>query len=78
MNQQELGRYIQATLDRLEMSQIDLANEVGVSKDVINKLCTGARLPKDAVLQRIATVLGIVIPNVPTHFIPGNGDNPDK
>lgn len=70
MNLEQLGAYIQDRLNKNGISQAELARRVNVTKDVINKLCTGRRKPKDDTLKAIATELDIIIPNTPAYFAP--------
>jgi len=58
---QEVGINIQRLLKDKGMSQQDLANKLGVSKQVMSKIVSGAKAINVAEISRIATILAITV-----------------
>ena len=53
----EIGSNISARLDQLRLSQTDLAEKIGVSKQVVNKIVQGKKAINAVELASIAVVL---------------------
>lgn len=58
---QEVGSNIQRLLKNRGMSQQDLADKLGVSKQVMSKIISGAKAINVAEISRIATILAITV-----------------
>jgi transcriptional regulator with XRE-family HTH domain len=58
---QEVGSNIQRVLKVKGMSQQDLADKLGVSKQVMSKIISGAKAINVSEISRIATILAITV-----------------
>lgn len=64
-----IGQKIEQRLEKINMSQKELADKVNVTEATISRYLSGARNPRGEILSKIATVLGVT-----TDYLLGNTD----
>ena len=61
MNWVTFGRNISVELIRREMTQKQLANQIGIHPESLSRYCTGKREPRISWVYKIAKALGCTI-----------------
>ena len=55
----DVGNRISRRIKELDMRQLDVCNETGLSTTALSQYCTGKRVPDTVSLYKIATALGV-------------------
>ena len=61
----ELGRFIWSIIDKSEYTQEEMAEQLGVSREAVNKYCSGKIKPKQRTLLRIVKLTNVQAKDIP-------------
>lgn len=71
---ERLGKRLSAFLNALNMSQVELAQKVGVTPASVNNWCKGIKIPRMPKIDKICEVLGITRSQLMDDTPEGNKD----